>query len=176
MLKTGFSIVVALGLTAVIGCGGQPTPAPAKNADKAAPAEKAHAEHSHGHEHEHGHAAHGPHEGELIELGNEEYHAELLHDDKQVTIYILDSTASKVVAIEAGEVTVNLKHDGKPEQFQLAASPDDSDPKGKSSRFTSENAELLGHLDEKDADAKLVVEINGKTYRGSLAHDHDHAH
>ena len=170
MLKTGFSLVVALGLTTFVGCGGQSTPAPKNAAEKAKPAEKAHAEH----EHEHGHAAHGPHEGELIELGNEEYHAELLHDDKQVTIYILDSTASKVVPIEAKELKINLKHDGNPEQFVLAAAPADGDPEGKSSRFTSDRAELTEHLDEKGAEAKLVVEIQGKTYRGLLAHDHAH--
>ena len=166
MLKTGFSLLLALGITTLIGCGSKPTPAPAP----VEPAPKAHAEH------EHAHPCHGPHKGQLIELGNEDYHAELLHDDKQVTIYILDSTASKVIAIDAGEVTINLKYEGQPEQYQLVASPDDSDPKGKSSRFISDNAELLAHLDARGAEGKLVVEIAGKTYRGSLVHDHDRAH
>ncbi len=43
----------------------------------------------------HSHPTEGPHHGTLIELGKEEYHAELVHDDKMVTIYILDSAAKK---------------------------------------------------------------------------------
>ncbi|WP_217647178.1 hypothetical protein [Planctomicrobium piriforme] len=132
---------------------------------------------SEGHsDHDHTHPGHGPHEGELIELGNEEYHAELIHDDKSVTIYILDGAATKAVPIEAKELVVNLKHEGKPEQFKLVATPDAGDESGKSSKFSSADPELAGHLDEKEADAKLVVEINGKSFRGSLAHDHDHGH
>ena len=75
----------------------------------------------------HAHASEGPHHGELIELGNEEYHAELLHDGSSVTIYVLSGAADQQVAIDATEIVINTTHDGKPEQFQLAAKPDASD-------------------------------------------------
>ncbi len=130
----------------------------------------------------HDHPSEGPHHGTLIELGKEEYHAELVHDASVVTIYILDSAASKAVPIDASEVTINLVHDGKPEQFSLPASADAGDPAGQSSRFVLENAELAGHLDEKSAAPRLNVSISGTAYRGTITHshdahsDHDHDH
>lgn len=127
---------------------------------------------------EHDHPSEGPHHGSLIELGNEEYHAELVHDEKAgtVTIYILDSKAEKAVPIEAAELMINLKHDGQPEQFPLKAEPQEGDPADKSSRFVSKDAELGEDLDHKGADPQLSVNIDGKSYIGKIAHDHDHAH
>ena len=124
----------------------------------------------------HAHPTEGPHHGDLIELGNEEYHAEFLHDEDAgtVTIYVLDGAATKQVPIDATDVTINAKHDGQPEQFKLAASPDANDPPGKSSRFVSDDEELAHHLDEDGADPRLVLTINGKSYRGVITHDHDH--
>ncbi|TWU39858.1 hypothetical protein Q31b_31730 [Novipirellula aureliae] len=123
----------------------------------------------------HVHPTEGPHHGSLIELGNEEYHAELVHDEDSVTIYILNGPATEAVPIDAKEVTINLLHDGTPEQFKLAASADAADPSGKSSRFSLSDAELVGHIDDESAAPKLMVTINGTPYRGELAHDHDHA-
>jgi len=125
---------------------------------------------------DHGHPSEGPHHGSLIELGGEEYHAEFVHDEEggTVTIYILDGAAKESVAIDATEIAINLKHDGKGEQFKLAASPDAGDPEGKSSRFVSNDKELGEDLEHEDADANLVLKINGKSYRGAIAHDHDH--
>lgn len=126
--------------------------------------------------HDHAHPSEGPHGGSLIELGNEEYHAELVHDEQSgsVTVYILDATAKTSVPIEATEALINLKHDGRGEQFKLAASADPTDAPGKSSRFVSTDAELTKDLDHEGAGAELVVTINGKPYRGELEHEHDH--
>ena len=124
----------------------------------------------------HAHPTEGPHHGDLIELGNEEYHAELLHDEQSVTIYILNGSADAQVPIDATEITINTKHGGQPEQFKLAASPDQDDPAGMSSRFVSNNADLVAHIDEEGAEHRLVLTINGKSYRGEIAHDHDHGH
>ena len=149
--------------------------------------------HSHG---GHSHPSEGPHGGDLIELGNEEYHAELVHphdhdDDSHSTgpdgdhahagveVYILDSSAKNVVPIEAADITLNLSHDGKPEQFKLSARPSGNDPEGKSSRFASDDKELMEHMhEEKHVTGTLVLQINGKSYRGELSHKHDddHAH
>ena len=78
----------------------------------------------------HDHPSDGPHHGHLIELGKEEYHAEFIHDEKNstVTIYILDGTAKNVVPIDSKEILINLKHDGRGEQFKLTALPDKGDP------------------------------------------------
>ncbi len=56
----------------------------------------------------HAHASEGLHHGTLIELGNEKYHAELVHDEQSVTIYILDRAATKAIPIDAAEVTIIL--------------------------------------------------------------------
>lgn len=129
---------------------------------------------------EHAHALEGPHHGHIVELGNEAYHAELVHGaEGGVTIYILDSTATKPVPIDATEVTINTSHDGQAEQFKLPASPDAGDPAGKSSRFSLQNADLAQHLDQNGATAKLVLMNEGTQYTGTIEHsDHhdDHGH
>ena len=126
--------------------------------------------------HEHEHATEGPHHGSLIELGNEDYHAELVHDEQagSITVYILDSSAKVAVPIDTKELTVNLSHDGQAEQFSLAASPVVSDPPGQSSRFTSSDVELAEELDHEGTQAQLIVPINGRQFRGKISHDHDH--
>ncbi len=125
---------------------------------------------------EHAHPTEGPHGGGLVELGNEEYHAEIIHDEAThtVTVYLLDSAAKKLVPIYATQILVNLSHDGKAEQFALKATPQSSDPTGKSSRFASTEEELADDLDHEDIKAQLAVEIGGKQYRGEIHHDHDH--
>ena len=129
------------------------------------------------------HPDHGPHEGELIELGKDhKYHAELIHDEKKgtVTIYLLggvkDGKVEDPIYIESKEVVINLKHDGKPEQFKLKGVADDNPkaPEGKFSKFVSEEKELTEDLDRKGAEPHLVVTIEGKSYSGSLEHDHKH--
>ena len=125
----------------------------------------------------HAHPTEGPHHGDLVELGNEEYHAEIVHDEESVTVYILDGHVEDSVPIEATEITINLKHDGQPEQFTLAATPDEGDPEGKSSRFVSDDAELAGHLDEEGSDPQLSLTIDGTPFTGKIEHSHDdHGH
>ncbi len=127
-------------------------------------------------DHAHAHPSEGPHHGDLIELGNEDYHAELVHGDGgEVTIYVLDSAAKVAVPIEATEVTINLTHEGEAEQFKLLAAPDTGDDAGKSSRFTLKDEHLAEDLDAKGTVAKLVLTINGTQFTGKIEHAHDHA-
>ncbi len=125
----------------------------------------------------HVHPTEGPHHGSLIELGNEEYHAEVVHDEKSgmVTLYLLDSSAKNSVSIAANEILVNLSHAGQAEQFPLPANPQSSDPDGHCSRFASPNPELYEELDHEGTNAQLVVTIGGKQYRGTIDHDADHS-
>lgn len=128
-------------------------------------------------DHDHAHPSEGPHHGDLVELGNEEYHAEVVHaDDGTVTVYILDSSAKSAVPIDAPELTINVTHEGQPEQFKLAASPDAGDPPGRSSRFTLTDKEFVEHLDAEGPPAKLAVTIDGKSYTGQIEHHHGHEH
>lgn len=127
----------------------------------------------------HAHPSEGPHDGTLVELGNDEFHAEIIHNKSSVTCYILDSSARRAVPIDSQEVTINVIHGGKPEQFKLVASPDSGDSEGKSSRFILVDEELAIHINEETAAPKLTVTINGVPYRGEIKHshaNHDHAH
>ncbi len=140
-----------------------------KQADKTAAS-------GHGHEH----AEHGPHGGHLIELGDHEYHGEVVFDakDKKVTVYLLGHELDKAQPIADKEITLNLMIDGKASPFVLKAAPLEGEPEGKSSRF-----ELAGDLtvaehikDEEDLKGNLSVTIDGKPYSGDIEHDHDHDH
>ena len=149
---------------------------PGANAPANAKQEKEHA-------HEEGeHATEGPHHGHLIELGKDEFHAELALDEAThtVTIYLLDSTAKQAVPIEAQELVVNAMVAGKPKQFKLPAKPlEGEDPK--SSRFEASDEEMCDALCEQpDAKGRLNVTINGKAFVGEIEHvahdekEHDH--
>ena len=126
---------------------------------------------------EHAHLNEGPHHGDLVELGNEDFHAEVVHGEGgSVSVYILDSAAKAAVPIDAMELTINITHDGHAEQFKLLADRDASDPEGKASHFSLKDEELAKDLDDHDAAAKLVVMIDGKSYSGKIEHDHDADH
>lgn len=141
--------------------------------------------HSEGDGHDHGKEAHahpheGPHHFPLVELGEEEYHAELAHDDatKTVTVYLLDKEAKNPVAIADPEITLNLVVGGKPLQAKLTASPQAGDPEGQASRFTITDETVLEAHDAPKTTGRLNVTINGKAYSGVVEpHDHgEHKH
>ncbi|MFN9717261.1 MAG: hypothetical protein ACK58L_01115 [Planctomycetota bacterium] len=162
------------------GCSEDGGPTDRSHGEAAMPESDGH-DHSHSKDHDHGnahsHPTEGPHHGHLVELGNEEFHAELLHDQSTVTIYVLDASARTAVAIESPDVLINLQRDGKPEQFKLNASAEASDPPGKASRFILQSEELVRLLEQGDSEARLSLTINGTPYSGSLAHEHhEHSH
>jgi len=127
----------------------------------------------------HAHPTEGPHHGALIELGKEDYHAELVHDEKTdtITVYILDATARKPVPITAKELMLNLKAGNKPYQFPLAACRQAGEPVGAASAFAARGKNLCKALDSHGVSGRLNVEIGGKVYVGKVAgHPHDHKH
>jgi hypothetical protein len=148
----------------------------------AAPEEESaeYAEHEHEHDHAHAHPEEGPHHGHLIELGDEEYHAELTHDEAThtITIYLLDKEAKNPVSIADSEITLNLAVDGKPVQAILAAQPQEADPAGQASRFSVTDEKALEALESPKATGRLNVTIEGKPYSGAVEHhehgDHEH--
>ncbi len=123
---------------------------------------------------DHDHSSTGPHGGDVLELGVDEYHAELVLDEKQdvVTVYILDSTAKQEAPIDASALNVNLRLSGKPVQFQLAAvkSKDASD--GTATCFRAKNPQLMKALHVPNANPRLTVRIGKKSYVARVAHRH----
>jgi len=130
-------------------------------------------------DHEHEHES-GPHDGHLVELGDEEYHAEVVFDavSKTVTVYLLGSDAKTVqpISIEGSDLKLNMVIDGNPTQLEMSAKPDEGDPEGESSRFElAGNEEIAEHVkDEEDLEGRLSVTIDGKPYSGEIEHHHDH--
>lgn len=164
--KAVLALLATLGLS-IAGCGGGPAATEPPEDSTASPSDA----------HAHEHPDHGPRGGDLVELGNEEYHAEVIHEsDGKLSVYILDAAAKVDVPIEATEIMLNVVHDGAPEQFKLAASPVDSDPDGQSSRFVSIDEHAGADLDHDGTQAKLAVTINGTSYQGAIEHDHGHSH
>lgn len=141
-----------------------------------------HEGHDHGHSHDHGHAEEGPNGGHLIELGNEEYHAEWVHDDDsgKLTVYILDAEAKKVVPISASTVTIEKKIGDKADKYELlAVGRTEADPK--TAQFQITDKPLVEALKSagQGVEANLSVDIDGKPFQGKFEHqehDHHHAH
>lgn len=153
-------IVASMTLVFLAGCDSRPAAAPKNGEVK---------------KHDHAGHVHGPHEGELIELGDEEYHAELLHDDAThaVTIYLLDAAAKEGVPVEETEITINAVVDGKPTQFKLPAAPIEGEPAGQSSRFIVADEKLHEAIESEEAQPRLTVTIAGKPYTGKIDHHHE---
>lgn len=155
-MRWSFLITVIAGLSFCASANAEPP--------KAAPAEHAHAEH-------------GPRGGDLIELGNEEFHVEVVHNEKAgiVSFYLLDSTAKKAQATVAKEVLINVKQAGKGVQYKIAPAPQQNDPQGSFTCYATKDKQLIETLEKHGVEAFLVVEIGGKQYRGKIDHHHDHA-
>jgi hypothetical protein len=87
-------------------------------------------------------------------------------------MYVLDGSATQQVPIASEKLVVSLKHDGQVATFDLMANPDANDPPGQTSRFTSNDPKLDQWLDA-GAEGAVVIQIEGKSYTGKVAHDHE---
>ena len=167
-------------LLAATGCGSGQNTKPSASAQAEEHADHDHADHEHGgHDHgDHEHAELGPHGGLLIELGDEEYHAELLHDEQThtVTIYVLDAKAAETVPVSAPEVVIQLDVKGKPQRFALAAVHLDQEKPSQAVCFEAADEELSHALDEQGAKGTLAIDINGQEFTATIVHQHEHAH
>lgn len=120
---------------------------------------------------EHDHSAQGPHGGHMIVLGEEEYHAELTHDEAThtVAIHLLDSTGKEPVSSEQGSITLQVFKDGEFADYPLQAAGDD----GAFSTIDEQLCDLLLHAEE--IKGRLRATIAGTEYVGTIeyaAHDH----
>ena len=98
------NVLVVMAVIAVAGCGQRADKVPATGHSGESAAEEDHHHHD------------GVHGGQVIELGSENYHAELIHDDAthKVGVYFLDSSAKAAAPVDAKSVTVNVAVDGQP--------------------------------------------------------------
>ncbi len=124
----------------------------------------------------HEHGEYGPHGGHLVELGQEEYHAEVVLNPKtkDVTVYIRGSDPQKPAPIDAKEVTLELTIDGKMAPHVAKPSPEREDPSGKSSRFVLANdPDIKAKIDdEHELVGHVNVTIKSKSYSGEIEHEH----
>lgn len=185
-LSLSVTAVLAVSLS-LVGCGSDSTETTTEKVEGTPPPQASeadldeHAGHDHGDEAGQGHPTEGPHGGHLIELGNEEYHAELLHDEKThtVTIHLLDGPAKQTVAVPLAEITLQLFRDGQFVKYALKSVPGPGDPEGAASRFEIVDAALCDALCHDDETrGRLQVTIDDKPYTGTIEHDshegHDH--
>jgi len=179
--------VVAAASISLVGCGSRSSETPTEKAGGAPPplaSEAGHDEdagHDHGDDAGHEHPTEGPHGGHLVELGDEEYHAELLHDENThtVAIHLLDGAGKQPVAIPQTEIALQLFEGGQFVKYALKAVQGPGDAAGAASRFEIVDAALCDALCREDETrGRLQVTINGKPYTGTIEHsshgDHDH--
>lgn len=126
----------------------------------------------------HGHGHHGPNGGEIVEVGNEEFHAEVVVDESshQIDVYILGSDAATAKPIAASEISLSFKHGDELEEFKLTAAALDGEPEGESSKFTIADGELFEELHEHSEGATLSFSAGGEELSGTVTHSHDHGH
>ena len=122
----------------------------------------------------HDHGSLGPHGGHLLELGEEDYHAEWRFNDDsgKVTIYLLDAEAKKAVTTTAKEISVKVTHGENVSDYQLPAINQSDDDPPTASEFELVDTVMLellkgvGH----GIDASLTVTIDDKQYSGAFGH------
>jgi len=175
----GFFTVLAVLLVGVWFTGCTPSSEPTKTETGGSGQKADEHGHEHGHDH-HDHAAQGPHGGHIVELGQEEYHAEWTHDDEsgKVTVYILDGEMKNEVKIESTEITINTKIGDAEKDYTLAAEDaGESDPP-QAAKFSVEDKSLVVALEaagKEGTSARLKVTIKGKEFTSPITHEaHDH--
>lgn len=159
MRRFSWVALVAVGLLGgAVGCDGGKSDYKKAEDIKKAPA--AHDDHDHG--------AKGPHGGSLVELGDEEYHAEVVldHDSHALRVFVLGKDAKSAVTTTATEVTVAVE--GKA-AVTLKAAPLEGETDGKTSRFELIDDEVVHNiLDAKFLHGDLKISIGDKPYSGHI--------
>jgi len=115
----------------------------------------------------HGHGS-GPHEGTVADWGGGKFHVEFTvdHEKQEGTVYVLGSDEKSPVPIDAQSIDLSINDPVM--QVTLKASPIESDPPGKASRFIG-NHEKLGVVQEYAGTIAGV--IDGTPYSGDFAEE-----
>jgi hypothetical protein len=161
------SLVSGLTTLGLIGCGG-PT-ADYKPAAKIAVAPD---------EHDHGHAEEGPHHGSVVELGADEFHAEIVVDAKAhaLKVYLLGPDAKAAATTAAAELTITPEGGAA-----LTLKPAEGSPEGQHTEFVVVDEKAVHEIaDSGFIHGTLAVKIGEKSYTAELdVHfhgDHEHMH
>ena len=111
---------------------------------------------------------HGPHDGEVVELGAN--HGEVvLEKDRKATLYILDGALKNAVPMAETTAVLNLKDGTK---IDLKAMPLEGETDGKTSRFQSEGPLPDAIKDGHDIAGEVIVTTAGKETKGEVGHAH----
>lgn len=125
-------------------------------------------------EHHHGEGDHG---GEIVEIGEEEFHAEVVFDEDndKFVVYFLDGSMEKAVPVEAAELTVEVTVDGETTSHTLAAAPLEGEEEGTASRFELTDAgEFIETFhDNEGAKGTFKVTLGGKEFPVEFEHHHE---
>jgi hypothetical protein len=110
-----------------------------------------------------------PHGGEIIELGSEEGHIEVKHEDDagKITLWIYGPSLEKPVFVVKPTLTLQAK-DGSTADVPLTAA--DAKPDGTGHTWTAEHP----NLKVEPLEGRVQVTIAGKQYQPRLADDHKH--
>ena len=131
-------------------------------------------EHNHDHaDHDHGHGK-GPNGGHLLELGEEEYHAEFVFDPKtkKTTLYISGKDYHKPQPINAEEVFLELKVGEEIAEVPFTAAPLEGEKDGTSSRFELPGDQLPdGIAGEDEFNGTVHITIGEKEYSAEITHE-----
>ena len=121
---------------------------------------------------------HGPHDGHVIELGDEEYHAEVVMGaDRKLVVYILGPDAATAAPIAAATITINLEAGATTTALTLNAVPEEGEADGQSSRFELTDGVVPESVKNiEDVHGDLVIAVGDKTYTAGIGHSHDHGH
>jgi len=138
------------------------------------------------HAHGHSHAAPGPEGGHILEIGDEEYHVEWIHDEDEpgvITFVVRDAMAKEEVPIAADKLIVEFTTG--PEGAQLSREVDipgvgQNADNPKTARFElNDRIAVQNILSGEDVTAVLKLSIDGKQYEKEIehhAHGHGHSH
>jgi len=123
----------------------------------------------------------GPHGGQLLDLGEHEFMAEVVFkedDPKSITIFLIEhDDNNKTVLTSDEKLTINgLKVDGQEISLDLVAKPQEGDADGKTSRFEVSGDGIPEGIEDMHelGDGTFSVTINDKSYSGTIEHEHDH--
>src|SRR5262245_12810732 len=122
--------VLSLGLLVISGCS-QSNDNPRPSTEDRKPDAK-----GKGEEHAHKPGAHG---GIMVTIGRDSYHAEAVFEKGGLLrLYMLGSDESKVIDVDSQTLTAYAKPEGGTDSqaFEMKATPQDGDAKGRTSQFT----------------------------------------
>lgn len=121
---------------------------------------------------------HGPNGGHVLELGAEEFHAEVTMDRaRKLTVYLLDEAVKNPKPAANGIVLITTKAGDQEVVLELTPAPLDAEKDGQCSRFELAADKVPGSImDIEGLSGDLTLKVGDKTLKTSLTEDHDHDH